>query len=100
MLPEHATGPTVDGVNGGFIHPLRGLFQARCIVAVVFIAQRCLKVPQKIICVLDLTSEKLRRLRQTCSDAISQLSRRCIGKGHDQYLRRHQALALPALSQN
>ena len=26
MLPEHATGPTVDGVDRSLVHPLRRLF--------------------------------------------------------------------------
>ncbi len=47
-----------------------------------------------------LPSKKLRSLCQASPDAVSQFGRGCLCEGHDQNLRRHQALTVPAMTQN
>ena len=62
MLPEHTAGPAVNGVDGRFVHPLRSLFKAGCMLLVVVGAKGCLKLQQKIIGILHLAAEELRSL--------------------------------------
>ena len=54
---------------------------------------------QKVISTWGLASEKLRCLCQARANAIAQFSGGRFSEGHDQNLRRHQALPLPAMTQ-
>ncbi|MNF84352.1 hypothetical protein D3C84_667090 [compost metagenome] len=87
VLAQHALAPTVDGRNGGFVHPLGGDIQAVCaagpLLGQVLIAQLG---NQRVRCRGFLAEEPC-SLGQTRANALAQFFGGRIGEGHDEDLR-------------
>ncbi len=89
MLADHLLTPGMNGMDRGFIHPLRRLIQApgaiRPPAGFVIPSQGCqIRVPGA------LSAKKSCSLGQAAADPVPQLLCRGIGKGHHQNFRRGQ----------
>jgi hypothetical protein len=93
VLGQHALGPAVDGVHGGFVHPLRGQLQlprgGGAGVRVRVFADQCGEEGIRV----GLSAEHARRLGQARADAVAQLGGGGLGEGEDQDLRGQQRRA-------
>jgi len=93
VFAQHALAPTVDGRNGGFVHPLRGDVQTvgtgRPLRRRVLIAQ----FGDQGVGLLDLIAKEPRGFGQADADAFAQFLGGGVGEGHHEDLRRQQFAA-------
>ncbi len=92
VLAQHAVAEGVDGVDRGFVHPLRGRIQAvgagRMFVGGV-VGEQAVEKGVMRGCLLA-PGEAAGGLGQTLADAFAQLPRGGLGEGDDEDLRRQQ----------
>ncbi|MNF51685.1 hypothetical protein D3C84_330090 [compost metagenome] len=96
VLAQHALAPTVDGRNGGLIHPLRGNVQAVRTAWPLLDAVLPAQVGDQAVGGRCFVAEEPGGLRQSGADTLAQLLGGRIGEGHHEDLRRQQFAAKTA----
>ena len=101
---EHASTPSMDGVDGCLVHALRGQMQVRCTLRPLFWRECLGQVVQKGVWLAG-TSRHLgikpqRGFVQSKTDSLPQFSGSGIGEGHHQNMGGQQAFCITPMTQN
>ena len=97
VLPQHAVAPTVDGVDGGLIHPKGGPFKNSGLLNPQFLRKRMPQGVHKLIFAFFPT-KKCGGFNQFIANPIPQFLRSGIGEGDHQDFRGHEGSREPILS--